>query len=502
MKEDQTRLITARLEHLRFLMDDGKMTIFRRRSDMFLFALEAHNIARSLSSRYYRLQEDLDIRFFVRFPFDYWLKEIHHWIEQLGGADYRVDDADFFAEGRAKRLTIVVDRLFGYHTDKLPGDSAEGSMPLPDEEILEPFRKIMMMRTPDLVASYRKALEEVYVYMDRLSTIPLDWPEEKYGKALRLYLADAVKTEPVAHILSEYRYFCRMPQGKTVQGQFCYLKEQLVELAAHNELQGLSLSRREQQDLLSKLQRLFGKEETHPSDDFIPANAKPMADDELLAKFLYFVNFNAQRIFPILDEEKVSNYLIRKDVVLSIQQEHNLQSLFALMEAMKEFFTPILSNRSSSSKMGIERQERIEKVLIEVKKLNAKLTSMLDYKRTTDEIDAFFDSLFSPKWLDDYTKAQDDLLKLFEKDRTEINLKPYVRMLRVADDSLKFFKRTKAYGKKIYACLKDEAIMSDVSDENTIQSYWSKQGYGINTEENWEQVVKLIDAVRKDYMNN
>lgn len=43
------------------------MTIFRHRSDMFLFALEAYNIARGLSSRYYRVHDDLDIRFFVRF---------------------------------------------------------------------------------------------------------------------------------------------------------------------------------------------------------------------------------------------------------------------------------------------------------------------------------------------------------------------------------------------------------------------------------------------------
>ena len=71
MKEDQTKLITARLEHLQFMMESGNMPIFRHRSDMFLFALEAYNIARGLSSRYYRLQEDLDIRFFVRFQFDY-----------------------------------------------------------------------------------------------------------------------------------------------------------------------------------------------------------------------------------------------------------------------------------------------------------------------------------------------------------------------------------------------------------------------------------------------
>ena len=106
MREDQTQLITARLEHLQFMMDSGRMPLFRHRSDMFLFALEAYNIARGLSSRYYRLRDDLDIRFFVRFRFDYWLSEIQKWIEQLNGSDYRVDDDDFFAEGRAKRLTI------------------------------------------------------------------------------------------------------------------------------------------------------------------------------------------------------------------------------------------------------------------------------------------------------------------------------------------------------------------------------------------------------------
>lgn len=203
--------------------------------------------------------------------------------------------------------------------------------------------------------------------------------------------------------------------------------------------------------------------------------------------------------FPAKPPRPVFNHLIRKDVVLNVQQEHNLQTLFALIGAMKEFFTSKLATRSGSSKLGDERHDRIEKVRTEVKRLNAKLTSMLDYHRTTDEIDAFFDGLFSSKWLDDYSEAQDDLLKLFEKGRSEIQLKPYVRMLRAANDSLEFFKSTKAYGKKIYACLKDEPIMDDVTDADTIQAYWSKQGYGVNTDYNWEQAIKLVDAVKKEY---
>ena len=484
MKEDQTPLITARLEHLRFMMDS-----------------EAHNIARGLSSRYYRLQEDLDIRFFVRFPFDYWLDAIQQWINELATEKYRVDDADFFAEGRAKRLTIVVDRLFGYHTDKIPSDSKEGSMPLPDDEILEPFRAILQMKSTDLVASYRNALQEVFNYLERLATMPLDWSNDKRREALRLYLADAAQSDAVQSELKAYRYFCRMPEGKTLQGQFCYLRQRLSALTANDELRGLHLSTRQQQALLTKLSKRYAKEETHPAEDQIPADAKPLADDELFTKLLHFIRLDNKTAFPVLDSDEVFNYLIRKEVVLTTAQEHNLQALFALLGAMKETFSTLKAASSKNSALGDERQERIQMVLSDVKKYNAKLSALLDYKRTTDELDAFFDRLFSPEWLEDYAAAQDNLLEHFEKGRNEIQLKPYVRMLRVAQDCLHLFKKTTSPGKKIYTCLNDEPLLADVTDGGTIQSYWSKQGYGVNTDYGWQPVIPLLDAVKKEYMN-
>ena len=413
----------------------------------------------------------------------------------------RVDDTNFFAEGRAKRLTIVVDRLFGYHTDKLPEDSAQGSMPLPDEEILEPFRKIMDMRSTDLVASYRNALQEVYNYLDRLATMPLDWPEEKRHEALKLYLQDADSTEQVTRELKAYRYFCRMPDGKTLQGQFCYLRQRLHALTQNGELNGLSLSKRQQQALLERLNKRYAKEDTHPSEDQIPADAQPMAGDELFTKLLRFIRLDDKTAFPVLNSDAVFNFLVRKDVVLTTTHEQNLQALFALLGAMKAQFAALKSAQPQGSDLGDERQERILMVLSEVKKLNAKLTSLLDYNRKVDEIDAFFDRLFSPEWLENYAKAQDDLLQLFEKGRDQINLKPYVRMLRVAQDCLHPFKNTTSLGKKIYLCLKDEPIMADVTDGETIQSYYSKQGYGVNTDYSWEHAIKLLDAVKKEYKN-
>lgn len=127
-----------------------------------------------------------------------------------------------------------------------------------------------------------------------------------------------------------------------------------------------------------------------------------------------------------------------------------------------------------------------------------------DYEACKDVLkvlksDAFFDCLFSPKWLKDYGKAQDELLKLFEKGRDQIQLKPYVRMLRVAQDSLSVFKPTKALGKKIYICLKGEPIMADVTDGETIQTYYSKQGYGVTMDYSWENPIKLLAAVKQEY---
>lgn len=500
MKEDQTQLITARLEHLRFLMEDGKITIFRHRSDMFLFALEAYNIARSLSSRYYRLCDDLDIRFFVRFQFDYWLKEIETWIRQLGDAEYRVDDDDFFAEGRAKRLTIVVDKLFHYHEERLPADSANGSTALPDEEILEPFRAIMDMKSTDLVTSFRDALKEVKRYLLKLSTLPIDWPEESRRKALHLYLDDARSKNHVQTELINYRYFCRMPDGIHVRGQFCYLKKRLLELCSHGELAQLSLAKSSQQALLGKLSKLFSQQEFCPSDDEIPCTAHPMADDALFAQFLYFVRLDGESSFPVLDEDRVSNYLTRKDVYLTEEQEQNLQALFALMDAMKEWFSPVLAKRFNTTDAGNEQQERIDKVLAKVKQYNSRLASQLAYKREVSEIDAFFARLFSPELRENYATAQEDLLALFEKDRNAIHLKPYIRTLRVAMDALDILKSNRAPGKQIYQSLKGEDILGD-TEENTVNTYYTKQDYRLK-EERWENAIELLDAVKKEYLNS
>ena len=496
MKEDQTKLITARLEHLRFMMESGNMPIFRHRSDMFLFALEAYNIASGLSSRYYRLQEDLDIRFFVRFQFDYWLEQIQKWIEELGRAEYRVEAERFFAQGRAKRLTIVVDKLFKYHEDKLPEDSTQGSMALPDEEILEPFKAILDMKSVDMAASFREALREVHTYLLKLSMVPVVWPEEKRREALREYLRDSMQAAQVQTEITNYKYFCGMPDGKSVKSQFCYLRQRLLALTANGELAQLSVAKSEQNEFLEKLGGLFGKDETNPSEEQIASNAKPMADEDLFGKFLYFVQMDGMYSFPVLDEDKVSNYLIRKDVFLTEKQEQNLQSLFALMGAMKEWFAPIVEKRLNGSTHGAKMQERVNGVMKHVREYNSKLTTLLDYKREVSQIDDFFECLFSPKWREEYGKGQDDLLSLFEKGLDGIKLEPYIHMLREAQNTLEVFKRETALGKRIFHCLEGTDIVFD-ANEDTVYSYFSKVDYKNTTK--WKEAIELVEAVGKDY---
>ena len=496
MKEDQTELITARLEHLQFMMDSGKMPIFRHRSDMFLFALEAHNIARGLSSRYYRLQEDLDIRFFIRFRFDYWLQEILQWVKRLDGAEYRVDDDDFFAEGRARRLTIIVNKLFGYHLDKLPADSAEGSMPLSEEEILEPFKAVRNMKSVDLVASFQKALQEVHAYLLKLAMMPVEWSKENRCKALKLYLDDSKQSAHVQLELTNYRYFCHMPGSDTTRSQFCYLRQRLVALTADGELAQLRLAASDQDVLFQKLCSLFAQKEFSPAVEQIPSNDSPMADDELFARFLYFVSLDGEPSFPLIDANRVSNYLIRKDVFLNPDQEQNLQALFALMEAMQEWFAPLLQKRLECSHHGAKTQERINAVMAKVSKFNLLLAPLIANGHTTDELDTFFSRLFSPDLRDEYAKAQDDLLTIMEKDRDDIKLKPYIQLLREAGNVLHIFQKKTTFGREIYQCLKDEAIVRDVNGD-TVNSYYSKTDYQTDTA--WRRAIKLVNAVAEEY---
>jgi hypothetical protein len=222
-----------------------------------------------------------------------------------------------------------------------------------------------------------------------------------------------------------------------------------------------------------------------------------MADDELFAKFLYLVRLDGEQHFPVLDDDKVANYLIRKDVYLSEEQEQNLQALFALMAAMQRYFASILDERFNGTRHGIKVQERIDSVLSLVKKYNTKLSSLIAHGHKVDELDAFFTRLFSAELHADYGKGQDQLLELFEKDRDKIKLKPYIQLLRVASDTFSPFVKKTKFGNEIYQCLEGEEILADITTGQTIIDYWGKTEY--KSDDNWKHAIKLVNAVAAEY---
>ena len=127
---------------------------------------------------------------------------------------------------------------------------------------------------------------------------PVVWPEEKRREALREYLRDSMQAAQVQTEITNYKYFCGMPDGKSVKSQFCYLRQRLLALTANGELAQLSVAKSEQNEFLEKLGGLFGKDETNPSEEQIASNAKPMADEDLFGKFLYFVQMDGMYSFP------------------------------------------------------------------------------------------------------------------------------------------------------------------------------------------------------------
>ncbi len=41
--------------------------------------------------------------------------------------------------------------------------------------------------------------------------------------------------------------------------------------------------------------------------------------------------------------------------------------------------------------------------------------------------------------------------------------------------------------------------MADVTDDETIQTYYSKQGYGVTMDYGWENPIKLLAVVKQEY---
>ena len=360
---EETKHMTARLQVLEFLMTQANLADLFRHTDILLFVLYAQNAAEGVTTQYVRMSENLDISFYVSFPFDEWLRKIQNWKEKLGKPEFQLEHDIAIGEGRALRLRTLMEKL------------CDRNAVIDEAASLEhPYDKIATKPYHESIVDLEKALDSLKTNLSNLAMLPLKTTKEVRSKALREYLEVASKKESIQTELQDYQYFCRTKRNTSIIRQLLYLKQQILALVGKDELADLDLSESERNELLGGLKNIFEENEINPASKHIPSNAQPWADDELFAKALFFVDLHAGQHFPVLNEDNIVEYLVRKDVTLSDGEEEHIQTLLLLMVAMCKQLEGTLQERfDNTATHSVEIQQRINRVLKKVEYYNTRL---------------------------------------------------------------------------------------------------------------------------------
>lgn len=483
---EETKHITARLQVLEFLMTQANLADLFRHTDILLFVMYAQNAAEGVRTQYVRMSEELDISFYVSFPFDEWLRKIQNWKEKLSNPAFQVEHDTAIGKGRAARLQNLMEKL----CDRNAAPDAKAKLEHPYDSIA---------RKP-----YHQAIEELELALDSLKTnlsnlamLPLKVSKDARSQALQHYLGKAAEKEKIQAELQDYIYYCSTKRNTTVIRQLLYLKQRIQALVGKDELADLDLSESEQHELLNDLGNIFEEGEIHPAPKHIPAKAQPWANDELLAKALNFVDLHAGQHFPVLDEDNIVDFLVRKDVTLSDGEEEHIQTLFLLMEAMSEKLDGILKTRfENTTSQSKEIKDRINRVLKRVEYYNARLLPCMAHGKTLADLNGLFNQWFSPKIDVSLREPQVELLKLLEDGLDKIKMETYVHLLREASD-LKLFKRLSPVSDKLYEALSN---VQDRDDEEFPIAGPSFNKYFRNPdfckEAKWSEASKVLKNVR------
>lgn len=249
------------------------------------------------------------------------------------------------------------------------------------------------------------------------------------------------------------------------------------------------------------LKNIFEENEINPAPKYIPANAQPWANDELFAKVLFFVDLKAGQHFPVLNEDNIVDYLVRKDVTLSDGEEEHIQTLLLLMVAMCRQLEGTLKERfDNTATHSVDIQQRINRVLKKVEYYNTRLLPCMAYGKTVADLNELFHRWFSTKIDVSLREPQEQLLYLLEDGLDKIKMETYVHLLREAAD-LNLFKKATPFSDKLYEAL---SHVESREDEEFPIAGPSFNKYFRNpdfcNEEKWTEAAKVLKAVRKDYM--
>ncbi len=487
---EETKHITARLQVLEFLMTQADLADLFRHTDILLFVMYAQNVAEGVTTQYQRMLEKLNISFYVSFPFDEWLRKIQNWKEKLAKPEFQLEHDTAIGEGRAIRMRILMERLCDRKAVVEIGNKLE-----------YPYKAIASKPYHESIEDLEAALDSLKTNLSNLAMLPLRISKELRSEALRSYLDDAARKESVKAELQDYIYYCSSKRNGTVIRQLLYLKQRIQTLVGKDELADLDLSESEQHELLNDLKNLFEENEIHPDAKHIPSNTKPWANDELFSKALSFVNLHCGQHFPVLDEDNIVDFLVRKDVTLSDGEEEHLQTLFVLMEAMCRQLDGTLQNRfERTAGHNGDFQQRIDRVLKKTKTYNARLLPCMAKGKTLEDLNGLFNRWFSPKIDVALRKPQEELLKLLEDGYDKIKMEAYVHMLREAFE-LNLFKKSKPVSDKLYAEL---TKVESRDDEEFPISLPSFNKYFRNpdfcTEAKWKEAAMVLQAVHDEYI--
>lgn len=459
-----------------------------RHTDILLFAMYAQNVAEGVTTQYQRMSDNLDISFYVSFPFDEWLRKIQNWKERLNKPEFMLEHDTAIGEGRAVRLRTLMEKLCDRNVviDK-------------KAKLDHPYKSIASKSYHKAIMELEMALDSLKTNLSNLAMLPLKISKSQRSKALEDYLDKAGQKETIQAEIQDYLYFCRTKRNMSVIRQLLYLRQQIQALVGRDELADLDLSENEQHEMLNDLRNLFEENEINPEAKHIPVKSSPRASDELFSKVLYFVDLHCGQHFPVLDEDNVVDFLVRKDVTLSDGEEEHLQTLFLLMVAMDKQLEGTLQNRFDRiAGHSDDFQQRIDRVLKKVKKYNVRLLLCMAKGKTLEDLNSLFDRWFSPKIAVELREPQEELLKLLEDGYDNIKMEAYVHLLREAAE-LKLFKNLKPMSDKLYEELCK--VQSRTDEEFPIakpsfNKYFRNPDF--HSEAKWKEAAKLLQSVRTE----
>ncbi|MBQ6179813.1 MAG: hypothetical protein IJK32_09880 [Bacteroidales bacterium] len=487
MMYEETKHITARLQVLEYLMTQANLADLFRHTDILLFVMYAQNVAEGVTTQYQRMVKSLDISFYVSFPFDEWLRKIQNWKEKLIKPEFQLEHDTAIGEGRAARMRILMEKLC--NRDAAPEETPQ---------LEHPYNEIARKPYHEAIVDLAQALDTLKANLSNLAMLPLKTSKENRSKALQVYLGDAEQKESVQSELQDYTYYCSNKRNQSVIRQLLYFRQRILALVGQDELADLDLAESEQQELLSELKNIFEESEINPADKHIPAKASPRANDELFAKVLNFIDLNAGPHFPVLDEENIVDFLVRKDVTLSDGEEKHIQTLLVLMKAMCRQLDGILQTRFDGTiTQPDEIQQRIDRVLKKVGYYNARLLPCMESGKTVADLNDLFARWFSSRIDVSLREPQLELLRLLEDGLDRIKMETYVHLLREASD-LNLFKNLKPVSDKLYAALSKVQSRDDEAfpiSGPSFNKYFRNPDFC--KEDKWQQAAKVLQAVRK-----